>query len=144
MVPPGWLICRGYANMDMTRVYGESRSSGRPWLREHGHDSSNGWRGHKSDIWEGGHREPLIIRWPKVIDAGSVSSELVSHSDVFATVAEVLDISLPETAAKDSVSNLDVWRAYSTSGYTDVVSHSGGGGFAIRRGDGKARPDHHW
>ena len=121
----------------VTSDNGASGVADLPWLREHGHDSSNGWRGHKSDIWEGGHREPLIIRWPKVIEADSVSSELVSHSDVFATVAEVLDTSLPETAAEDSVSSLEVWRGHNPSGRTDVVSHSGGGGFAIRRGDWK-------
>jgi len=32
-------------------------------LREH-------WRGHKADIWEGGHRVPFVARWPGVIKSG--------------------------------------------------------------------------
>ena len=33
-------------------------------LRAHGHDPSAGLRGYKADIYEGGHRIPLLVRWP--------------------------------------------------------------------------------
>ncbi|NVM98104.1 arylsulfatase [Arthrobacter sp. SDTb3-6] len=121
----------------VTSDNGASGVANLPSLKAQGHDPSNGWRGHKSDIWEGGHREPFIVRWPKTIEAGSVSSYIVSHSDLFATVAEVLDVPLPETAAEDSVSNLPLWTGNRAPVRTDVVSHSGGGGFAIRREEWK-------
>ena len=38
-------------------------------LKEHGHDPSAGFRGSKSDVYEGGHRVPLIVRWPSKIKA---------------------------------------------------------------------------
>lgn len=41
-----------------------------PLLREHGHDPSGSYRGHKADIYEGGHRVPLIMCWPGQIEAG--------------------------------------------------------------------------
>src|SRR5690606_27494637 len=77
---------------------------------EHAHDPSNGWRGHKSDIWEGGHREPTIVRWTGTIAPGTEAPHLVSHSDVFATLAEILGCVLPDDAVEDSISVLDVWH----------------------------------
>ncbi|MEV4902711.1 arylsulfatase [Citricoccus sp. NPDC055426] len=121
----------------LTSDNGASGVADLPRLSGVGHDSSNGWRGKKSDIWEGGHREPTIVRWPGTIDAGVVSAETVSHSDLFATVAEVLGAPVPDTAAEDSISNLPLWTGSQEPVRTDLVSSSGGGGFAIRRGDWK-------
>lgn len=102
-----------------------------------GHDPSNGFRGLKGDIWEGGHREPLIIRWPGHVPAGSVSTQLVSHSDIFRTMAEIIGFDVPEDAGEDSVSGLPLWRGDDAPVRGDLISHSGGGGLAIRRGDWK-------
>ncbi|MGM7671250.1 sulfatase family protein [Microbacterium sp. A93] len=121
----------------VTSDNGASGVADLPRLAAQGHDSSNGWRGIKSEIWEGGHREPTIVRWPGTIQAGSVSAETVSHSDLFATVADVLGAAVPETAAEDSISNLPLWTGSQEPVRTDLVSHSGGGGFAIRQGDWK-------
>jgi arylsulfatase A len=121
----------------VTSDNGPSGVAGLEALRAIGHDCANGWRGHKSDIWEGGHREPFIVRWPARIEAGTVSGQMVSHSDLFATVADVLDAAIPRSAAEDSVSNLPLWLGRDEPVRTDLVSHSGGGGFAIRRGDWK-------
>lgn len=121
----------------VTSDNGASGVADLPRLSGVGHDPSNGWRGKKSDIWEGGHREPTIVRWSGTIDPGTVSAETVSHSDLFATVAEVLGAPVPDTAAEDSVSNLPLWTGSQEPVRTDLVSSSGGGGFAIRRGDWK-------
>ena len=42
-------------------------------LKEHGHDPSAGYRGHKADIYEGGHSVPFICRWPGVIQPGQTT-----------------------------------------------------------------------
>jgi arylsulfatase A-like enzyme len=52
-----------------------------------GHDSSGGWRGHKYQAYEGGHRVPFIVRWPGVTPAGSVNDRLLSLTDLLATFA---------------------------------------------------------
>ena len=39
------------------------------------------FRGEKNDNWEGGFRVPLLIKWPGVIKPGSVSNEIISHTD---------------------------------------------------------------
>ena len=41
-----------------------------PLLESKGHDPSGPYRGHKADIYEGGHRVPLIVRWPGKIEGG--------------------------------------------------------------------------
>lgn len=67
-----------------------------------GHDSARPWRGMKRDNWEGGHRVPLIARWPGKIPPGSVSHETVCLTDVMATCAAIVEAKLPENAGEDS------------------------------------------
>lgn len=74
-----------------------------------GHHPSSVFRGHKADIYEGGHRVPLIVRWPRRISRGSICRETVCLSDLMATMAEILGIGLAENAGEDSVSNLPEW-----------------------------------
>ncbi len=75
---------------------------------DHNHDGARPWRGVKRDNWEGGHRVPLIVRWPGKVKAGSVSDEITSLTDVMATVAEIVGATLPADAAEDSFSMLPV------------------------------------
>ncbi len=76
--------------------------------RDHQHDGARPWRGMKRDAWEGGHRTPLIARWPGHIQAGITSDQLVSLTDLFATIAAIVAAELPEGAAEDSYNMLPV------------------------------------
>jgi arylsulfatase A-like enzyme len=58
--------------------------------RQYGHKANGDWRGMKSDVWEGGHRVPLIVRWPGHVAPGTASDALVGLNDVFATIADLL------------------------------------------------------
>jgi len=49
-------------------------------------------RGGKGWTYEGGIREPFIIKWPGVVERGSLSSEPVSSIDFFPTIMEMADI----------------------------------------------------
>jgi arylsulfatase A len=104
-----------------------------------GHDPSYSLRGMKSDAWDGGHRVPYVVRWPKVIRPGRVSDELICHNNLMATCAEVLAAKLPETAALDSFSILPVLKGEALKEPTHpfVIHHSISGRFAIRKGDWK-------
>jgi arylsulfatase A-like enzyme len=66
------------------------------------HDGARPWRGVKRDAWEGGHRVPFIVRWPGHVKPGTVSDELVSLTDVMATIAAITGAELPHGAAEDS------------------------------------------
>ena len=76
--------------------------------RDHNHDGARPWRGVKRDAWEGGHRTPLIMRWPNKIKPGTTSDEITSLTDVMATMAEIVEHRLPNDAAEDSYSMLPV------------------------------------
>ena len=101
-----------------------------------GHHPSYVFRGHKADIYEGGHRIPLIVRWPKAIRPGSVSTETVCLCDLLATCADIVDADLPDAAGEDSVSNLPVWQGkpMHTSLREATVHHSIDGSFSLRKG----------
>ena len=49
-------------------------------------------RGLKGSVYEGGIREPLIVRWPGHIKPGSVSHLISAHYDALATVADIAGV----------------------------------------------------
>ncbi len=73
-----------------------------------GHASAGGWRGMKSDVWEGGHRMPFIVRWPGRVKAGTVSDQTICFTDLLATFAEICGATLPDEAGPDSFSFVPV------------------------------------
>ncbi|MFA7158624.1 MAG: arylsulfatase [Kiritimatiellia bacterium] len=115
---------------------GCSPSAGLEELALKGHRPSHVFRGQKADIYEGGHRIPLIVRWPREIAVGSESGETVCLADLMATCAELLGVRLPDNAGEDSISNLSVWRGCSTGATLReaTVHHSIDGSFSIRQG----------
>lgn len=103
-----------------------------------GHNPSYVFRGMKSDIFEGGHRIPFIIRWPGIIPERSVSSQTFCLTDLTATMAEVTGYALPDEAAEDSVSNLSIWNDSAKESVREAtVHHSIDGSFSIRKGKWK-------
>jgi len=78
-------------------------------LAKHGHFPSAQYRGSKSDIWDGGHRVPLLVKWPRVISPGSVSDHLVCQVDLLATCAELVAKPVPANAGEDSESILPIF-----------------------------------
>jgi arylsulfatase A len=107
-----------------------------PALEACGHRPSYHFRGHKADIFEGGHRIPLLIRWPACISGGSVCDQTVCLGDLMATCAEILGDPLAPDAGEDSVSNLPAWRGEALDGSLReaTVHHSVDGSFSIRSG----------
>jgi arylsulfatase A len=72
---------------------------------KHDHKANGIFRGYKASAYEGGHRIPFIIRWPGKIRASSVSKTTINHTDIFATIAELLDVDLRKSypgSAEDS------------------------------------------
>lgn len=68
-----------------------------PWLSYGNHAGSAGpLREGKGTTWEGGVREPCIMRWPGRIPANSVCDELAATIDIFPTIAEVIGAKLPQ------------------------------------------------
>jgi len=45
------------------------------------------FRGEKNTNWEGGYRVPTAIRWPGVIEPGTIVNDIGAHEDMFLTLA---------------------------------------------------------
>ena len=65
-------------------------------------------RGSKGMLYEGGIREPLIVRWPGVIEAGSTTDEQVIGTDLYPTILEVAGAARPTGQTLDGVSLVPV------------------------------------
>ncbi len=95
-------------------------------------------RGSKTSIYEGGHREPFLARWPGKIKAGSVCDDIICLNDLMATSAEIVGAKLPDTAGEDSVSILPDLLGTAKGPVREAIIHqSYKGELAIRQGPWK-------
>lgn len=107
-------------------------------LEAKGHDPSYIYRGHKADLFEGGHRVPCLVRWP-----GNVRHHIVNQTicltDFYATFASIVGYSLLDSEGEDSYNILPL-LVEETEGATireATVHHSIYGNFTIRKGKWK-------
>ena len=110
-----------------------------PDLADKGHKVNAHWRGHKADIYEGGHRVPFIVRWPAKVKAGAKTFSTITTADFFNTAAEIIDKTseLKSNMAEDSFSFLAELTGTGKTKRTTSIHHSINGSFAIRRGKWK-------
>ncbi|MEI6653967.1 MAG: arylsulfatase [Verrucomicrobiota bacterium] len=106
-------------------------------LEKQGHFPSADLRGYKADIWDGGHRIPLIVRWPEVTKPGSKCGQLTCLIDLLATCAGILGATLPDPSGEDSVSILPLLQGLDKPVREAVVHHSINGMFALRQANTK-------
>ena len=98
------------------------------------HRPNSTWRDGKKSIYEGGHRVPLFIQWPKGIEAGSTVDATVSLTDLYATLADIVGENNEPGVATDSVSLVPLLGDDTATRGIPIVHHSNGGMFAIRDG----------
>lgn len=99
-----------------------------------GHFPSYKFRGHKADIFEGGHRVPFIVKWPRRIEAGQVSDTTICTTDFFATCADITSYEIQDTEAEDSYGFLPILENEPESFERKAtIHHSINGSFAIRK-----------
>jgi len=97
-------------------------------------------RGRKGQIFEGGHRVPLIIRWPGKVAANSRNDQLVGLNDLPATFAAILKNPIDDGTAEDSVNLMPTLRDPEKPVRDSLVHHSVSGEFALRSGKWKMIP----
>lgn len=71
-----------------------------------GHRQNGSLLGFKFGVWEGGHRVPMIVRWPGKVKAGTTSKQLIGNVDMLATFAALTDQQLSKAQLADSVNML--------------------------------------
>lgn len=108
-------------------------------LKEKNHNPSYIYRGHKADIFEGGHRVPFIVKWPNKIKQGITSKETICTTDFMATCAEISGYKLLDNEAEDSYSLMPILnqKELNKPFREATVHHSINGSFAIRKDDWK-------
>ena len=68
--------------------------------------------GGKEELFEGGHRLPMIWKWPKQIKSGFDKDSVVSYIDIYATLSEILKYKRNCNEAPDSKSLLPILRKH--------------------------------
>jgi arylsulfatase A-like enzyme len=119
-----------------------SSDNGGYWPQEEvelfAHNSNQGRKGRKGDVWDGGHRVPLIISWPAKFKQPVTYKHLISLTDFFATFCELTGQKREAGQGEDSFSFLDVLNGNTEKMVREsMVHHSSGGFYGIRLGDWK-------
>ena len=78
------------------------------------HQSNLHWRGTKADIYEAGHRVPMLVRWPGKVEAGSVCDRTTILTDWFATISDILGREPSDDEGEDSISIMPCSRGKTT------------------------------
>jgi arylsulfatase A-like enzyme len=110
-----------------------------PWLSKGDHGgSAKPLRGGKFDTYEGGMREPCVMRWPGKIPAGMVCSEVATTMDFLPTLAKLAGAKPP---ADRIIDGKDIWplmtRPKAKTPYKELFYYFEGQLGAVRAGDWK-------
>ncbi|RHR42061.1 arylsulfatase [Parabacteroides sp. AF18-52] len=107
-------------------------------LQAKGHYPSYIYRGHKADLFDGGHRIPCVVRWPARVKP-HVVDQTVCLTDFFATFAAVADYQLRDSEGEDSYNILPLLLNEKEGEVIReaTVHHSINGDFTIRKGEWK-------
>jgi arylsulfatase A-like enzyme len=118
-----------------------SSDNGGYWPQEEvelfAHNSNQGRKGQKGDIWDGGHRIPLIISWPAKIEQPTTYDQLVSLTDFFATFCDLTGQKPQANMGEDSFSLWHVLNGDTDKAVRSSMVHHAGGYHSIRTGDWK-------
>jgi arylsulfatase A-like enzyme len=88
-----------------------------------------GMRGKKSSVYDGGHRVPFFIHWPKgKLTGGKDIDTIGAHIDVLPTLADLCGLSVPDTYNPDGLSLKPLLYATNPAWPRDhhVVQYHGG------------------
>jgi len=100
-------------------------------------DSNGPFRGAKRDLYEGGIREPFIVKWPAAIQAGSSSDHQGGFWDILPTLLDLADLSIPTDVDGISIKAALTGGTQEKHPYLYWEFHEGSGSQAIRKGDWK-------
>jgi arylsulfatase A-like enzyme len=109
------------------------------FVAQYNHHAAGEFRGMKGDAFEGGHRVPLIVRYPGKVKPGSISNVTTTLANLMATCADLVGEQSDKFKTGDSFSILPnlVGNVTTTAEQQAVVLISSKGMFAIRKGPWK-------
>lgn len=75
---------------------------------------------------------PFIVKWPGVVQPGTVSDALTSQVDLMATLAAVAGADVPAGSAADSYNMLPVWKGNAPGPRRSIVHNTNKEAYAVR------------
>ncbi len=106
-----------------------------PYIDEFNHRAAGELRGMKGDIYDGGHRIPHIVKWPRKIKPGTTNNSLNTLASFYSTVADLLKL---EVSSSDSYSIFsELINDVKIEEDRSIIHHSSEGHFSIRNGNWK-------
>ena len=117
---------------------GCSPAAGIANLKTQGHYPNYIYRGHKADLFDGGHRIPCIVKWPKK-SAPHYVNQTICLTDFYATFAAINGYKLEDSEGEDSYNILPLLESetHIEPIREATVFHSFYGQFTIRKGKWK-------
>lgn len=94
-------------------------------------------RGAKTDLFEGGIREPFLVRWPARLAGGATYRQQISSMDVVPTVCTAAGATIPATTVIDGVDLMPFLRGERTGVPHETIFWKTKSSAALRRGDWK-------
>lgn len=119
---------------------GPVTSAWQHWWEVNAHGETNGYRGRKHHLYEGGIRVPAIVRLPGTVPAGVVTDAPVIALDLFPTIAALCGVGLPTDRAFDGTDLGALLRGGVAPAPRDfywALPNPTGKEFAYRHGDWK-------
>ena len=107
------------------------------WPKEILVGSAGPLSGHKAQFFEGGVREPFILRWPAKLKAGQTYRQPVSTMDVYATFCAASGSPVPTGTKLDGVNLLPYLSGEKTGAPHEILFWKNGDQGAVRQGDWK-------
>jgi arylsulfatase A-like enzyme len=102
-------------------------------------DSNGELRGYKRDMYEGGIRTPMLVRWPGKVKPGTVTDHVSAFWDVLPTLVEIAGAKVPSNI--DGISFLPTLTGKKNQKEHEYLYwefHEQGGKMAVRMGNWKA------
>lgn len=100
-------------------------------------DSNGPYKGFKRDLYEGGIRTPLIVRWPGKVKAKTTSDHISAHWDMLPTMCELAGTKPPPGLDGISMVNEITGKSQKAHDYLYWEHAAGGGKQAVRMGEWK-------
>lgn len=102
-------------------------------------------RGGKASTYQGGLNVPLVINWKSRLPQGMVSNAHVMHCDLFSTIMNAANLSVPEMNGKNPVHGVTLIPHMRSTGTQDIPERTMifelWGNIGLRRGDYKLWSD---
>lgn len=108
---------KDYGLEDNTLVFFTSDNGGHPAYTDNAPLHGNKWT-----LYEGGIREPFIVRWPGLIKGNSKSSVPVIQWDIFSTLCELFNTNIPDDIDGESLLSILQGKA-STLNRNEIYWH---------------------